>query len=1138
MPTPPMTKEAQDAYEEALRRIKLCRHMGQIGIGLNLSGLGLTQVPPEIGQLSSLTHFALFSNQLTSLPPEIGQLSALTDLNLSDNQFTSLPPQIGKLSALTTIALHNNRLTSLPPEIGQLSALTELRLDNNQLTSLPPEIGQLRALTELNLLHNQLASLPPEIGQLKALTVLSLDNNQLTSLPPEIGQLSALTELRLDNNQLTSLPPEIGQLRALTELNLLHNQLASLPPEIGQLKALTVLSLDNNQLASLPPEIGQLSALTELFINDNQLTSLPPEIGQLSALTELFINDNQLTSLPPEIGQLRALTELFINDNQLTSLPPEIGQLTALTRLDLNNNQLTSLPQEIGHLTSLILLQLSNNQLTSLPSEQGNLRELMLLTLEGNSLGYLPESLQGLTKLKELTLHGNTALGLPAEVLGPRFRASNVDNPPAKPQAILDYYFAQQKGTRPLNEVKLLLVGRGEAGKTSVSRALRGEVFQKEQEETPGIEIRPWVLACPGGEPVKVHVWDFAGQEITHETHRFFLTERSLYVVVLDGRGGQQMEEAEYWLSHVERYGSRKDGDKVEHSPVIVVLNKWRSPGPYDVEKRRLQREHPNIRAFVETDCLPKKGEKTGHGIDTLRETICAVLEQMPAVRQAWPLTYFQVRQKLDELVSHKDATKRRHFLNWEAYRQVCVDCGVTDQGAQMSLAENLNALGVALYYGDDERLRDTRVLNPNWAANGLYGLVRGVHRKPFDKKPGQLWQGEFSAVLAEGMEGMNQERGATIEDYPAERDGVRVHEFLLELMQDRELGFLAGEHQNEPLYLLPGLLTLDEPEPKDYDVAAHMEQAQLRFRYLYELLPAGVMSRFIVRTHPLSDDYYRWQRGAVLGWGHARALVMAERRRNPRVDVFVVGGSAAERQELAGVVRANMDEIHRGLPDGLKGQEELDLSVPGEQYESVEKLEQLETQNMPVQIMTRTGAQNLPVTPELEQVQPAKARRKSAPKLKVFVSYAHTNYKVWDKLKPHLDVLKNERLVSWWYDGKIRPGSEWDDAIRKEMKEADIVILLLSTAFFASKYIKGVELQEARRRQQSGVAEILPVLLEPSEAFAQQKWLSKLQTVPSQNGQLRPLTSFNPSVNGWNQVQKALREMIAEVAARRGAVD
>ena len=1088
MPTPPMTADAQAAYEEALIRINGCRrHQGKRGKILDLSNLGLTQVPPEIGRLYWLLTLCLNNNQLTSLPPEIGQLTALRELTLQ-----------------------NNQLRTLPPEIGQMKAMTVLRLDNNQLSALPPEIGQMKALTALYLHGNELRTLPPEIGRLTALTGLWLHNNQLSTLPPEIGKLTALRMLDLQDNKLTTLPKEMGQLKKLRQLKASGNEISMLPLEIGQLEELSLLWLGGNRLSTLPKTISQLSELKELSLHFNQLATLPKEIGQLTALTELWLHNNLLSALPPEIDQLTALTELTLHNNQLTTLPPEIGQLPALTKLDLSDNQLSTLPPEIGQLKTLKELDLRDNQLSTLP----------------------PEIVQ-LTALRELYLHGNPGLGLPADVLGLTWvEVFSEKKPVAKPQAILDYFFARQKqGSRPLNEVKMLLVGRGEAGKTSVSRALRGEPYQKDQPETPGIEIRPWELACPGGEPVKVHVWDFAGQEITHETHRFFLTERSLYVVVLDGRGGQQMEEAEYWLEHVERYGSRKDGDKVEQSPVIVVLNKWRSPGPYDVEKRRLQREHPNIRAFVETDC------QTAHGIDTLRETICVVLEQMPAVRQKWPLTYFQVRQKLDALVYNPIPKDRKHFLNWHDYRQVCVDCGVTDQGAQTSLAENLNALGVALYYGDDERLRDTRVLNPNWAANGLYGLVRGVHRKPFQKKPGQLWQGEFPAVLAEGMQGMSKERGATIDDYPAERDGVRVHEFLLELMQDRELGFLAGEYKKQPLYLLPGLLTLDEPEPKDYDVAAHIEGAQVRFRYLYELLPAGVMSRFIVRTHPLSDDYFRWQRGVVLGWGNARALVMAERRRNPRVDVFILGGTAEERQELAGVVRANMEEIHRGLPDGLKGREELDLTLPGEQYENVDKLEQLEAQNMPVQVMTRTGAQNLPVTPELEQVQPAKARRKGAPKLKIFVSYAHANYKVWDKLKPHLDVLKNERLVSWWFDGKIRPGSEWDDAIRKEMKEADIVILLLSAAFFASKYIQGVELREARRRHQAGEAEILPVLLEPSEAFAQQKWLSRLQTVPNQNGQLRPITSFNPSVNGWNQVQKALREMIAEVAAGRDRV-
>ena len=870
---------------------------------------------------------------------------------------------------------------------------------------------------------------------------------------------------------------------------------------------------------------------TKLNLSALGLTTLPAEIGQLTALRELDLEANQLTRLPVEIGQLTALTTLKLFSNQLTSFPAEIGPLVALRNLNLGGNQLTSLPAEIGQFTALTELVLWKNNLRTLPAEIGRFDALEWLNLCENQLVELPDEIARLTALTHLFLHGNPALGLPAEVLGPIWREINTKNPPAKPAAILDYYFSRrEEGERPLNEVKLLLVGRGEAGKTSLSRALRGERFNKEQKETPGIEIQPWEAPCPEGK-VRVHLWDFAGQEITHETHRFFLSQRSLYIVVLDGRGGQQMEEAEYWLSHVEKYGTTKavqKDDDDERSPVIVALNKWESPGPYDVEKRRLQREHPNICAFVETDC------ESGLGLDKLKETIFAVLKEMPAVRQPWPASYRRVRDALEKLVADTDPTKRKHFLTWQGYRSVCAECNVTEETRQANLAENLNALGIALYYGEDERLRDTRVLNPNWAANGLYGLVRGVQRRPHRKQPGQLWAGNFAKVLAEGMKGMNPARGAAIEDYPEERDGVKVHEFLLNLMQDRELGFLAGEENGQTLYLLPGLLALDEPEPTDYDVGAHLEDAELRFRYLYELLPAGVMSRFIVRTHVLSDDLHRWQRGVVLGWGDARALVMAERRRNPRVDVFIRGGTPEERQELAGVVRSNMDEIHRGLPDGLRGKEELDLTVPGEHYESVEKLEQLEAANQPLQIVTAEGAREEKVEPQLEQVQPAKARRKGAPKLKVFISYAHANYRAWNHLKTHLDVLKNERLVSWWFDGKIRAGAEWDDAIRREIKEADIVVFLLSNAFFASKYCRGVELKAAQDRRKDGAAEILPVLLEPTEAFAAHKWLKGLQTVPNVNGQLRALTTFNPGVNGWNQVQRALREMIADVAARQ----
>ncbi|MEO1165060.1 MAG: leucine-rich repeat domain-containing protein, partial [Chloroflexota bacterium] len=65
--------------------------------------------------------------------------SSVTELRLNNLQLTQVPPEIGNLTNLTELYLHSNDLTSLPPEIGNLTNLVSLSLYSNELTSLPPE---------------------------------------------------------------------------------------------------------------------------------------------------------------------------------------------------------------------------------------------------------------------------------------------------------------------------------------------------------------------------------------------------------------------------------------------------------------------------------------------------------------------------------------------------------------------------------------------------------------------------------------------------------------------------------------------------------------------------------------------------------------------------------------------------------------------------------------------------------------------------------------------------------------------------------------------------------------------------------------------------------------------------------------
>lgn len=68
-----------------------------------------------------------------------------------------------------------------------------------------------------------------------------------------------------------------------------------------------------------------------------------------------------------------------------------------------------------------------------------------------------------------------------------------------------------------------------------------------------------------------MHIWDFGGQHFYHGTHRFFLTKRSLYVVLADNR--KQDTDFDYWLQMAELYG--------EGSPLYVVVNQSDNRPPY-----------------------------------------------------------------------------------------------------------------------------------------------------------------------------------------------------------------------------------------------------------------------------------------------------------------------------------------------------------------------------------------------------------------------------------------------------------------------------------------------------------------------------------------------------------------------------
>ena len=900
---------------------------------VNLTTLSLMDTSiSDVSVLSSLvnlTNLGLGSTSINDVSV-LSSLVNLTNLSLSSTSISDLSV-LSSLVNLTNLSLSSTSISDISV-LSSLVNLTNLSLSSTSISDLSV-LSSLVNLTNLSLMDTSISDLSV-LSSLVNLRNLDLSSTSIS----DVSVLSSLVNLR----NLSLMDTSISDVSVLGSLVNLRNLYLS-STSISDLSVLSILvNLRNLDLSSTSiSDISVLSSLVNLTNLDLMDTSIS-DVSVLSSLLNLRNLKLRSTSISDVsvLSSLVNLTNLNLSSTSISDISV-LSSLVNLTNLDLSSMSISdiSVLSSLVNLTNLYLIDTSISDISVLSS----LVNLIELHLSESDLSYFPFELLSSPRIKTINLRNTHCLNIPPELTHTYNALPDLRN----------YYADLQKNAYTAYDAKVITVGNGRVGKTSVLKALfQLDTFNPQEDSTHGIQLFETALTLPlKQEQAKLRLWDFGGQELYHATHRIFMKSRALYILVWDSFTEQHLGEdlvtiegetfifrnfpLSYWLGNIRALS--KD------AKIIVVCNKMDNGQEHFPEQLHALQSQYHIDSFISVSA------KTGYGISTLYSRVQHLLEQMPEMGMQMPLSWKNVQDKLA-------AIQDKPYIDFAAYRSIGEEEELSE-GSMHTLLRFLHHSGFLFWH--EEYLKDHIILDQKWALDAIYQL---------------LDRNSWYEVLKGNALRKRSVLAKCWSDYTFEQ--VKL---FLEIMQSCELVLIIDDknQQEDPIYLIPEFL----PDHPATAVAYGWEAAAstvYHFRFQHHFFHAALIQRFIVRSAKLAESYdLLWRTGILLQVKGTLA----------RIQVYPEAGSIDI--QLRG---SNPSELIERLKNEITAIQEIDgeagflLSLTGHFDEWV-TLEQLKLQisKGKSQIASTTGEilELAPFRPLLSPTHLERERDQDAPGLK-----------------------------------------------------------------------------------------------------------------------------------------------------------
>ncbi|WP_218599006.1 COR domain-containing protein [Polaribacter sp. NJDZ03] len=573
---------------------------------------------------------------------------------------------------------------------------------------------------------------------------------------------------------------------------------------ISNLKNLTSLSLSNNNIEDIS-SIHPNPNLRHLFLGGNKIDDISLLL-KFPLLEVLAIWNNPISDEYP-LSLLTNLEELYCQKIGLKNLN-FVSSLNKLEKLNASENEIIDI-EILTKNTKIKELILSNNKIKIIPTKLAEKFEWLDSNIDEVEEFFIDEGIN--IRNNPLEYPPNSVIELGAET-------------------IKNYYEATDEfGHAPLSEGRIIVVGDGSAGKSSLIERVLYNTFEQGKSQTNGVFIENWKLIHTDNRELTFHLWDFGGQEIQHAIHKFFFTEGCLYILVLDNR---KEEEPEYWLQQIESLGGKAD--------VLVVFNKQDDNTTEIADRKFLKEKYPNIVGFYNTSC------KTGCGINEFKRDLENQVVKLQTVDEQFPNNWFKIKKEIKECTSGD-----QHYLDYKTYSEICNRNNAGNEKTQKLLLKYFTTIGAVTWFGDTY-LNFLHVLSPKWITQGVYKIITS-------KKTASL----FGVININHFE----ELLLPISDEDYTYDETH-YGYILSMMKKFDLCYTPDD---ETLLIPSAFGKVPKVEYSDF----RGEGVRTYILQFKDYMPLALIHRFTAKKLPFAYDNNYWYSGIVIKDSKSESISM-----------------------------------------------------------------------------------------------------------------------------------------------------------------------------------------------------------------------------------------------------------------------